>query len=272
MKKSQSFPHLVDEIVGGLVFAAQIEIGIETLSTCRKGANSLIKVTGVNGYSTPRRYCNYLQDLRVTSMTRLREIIPHINPAETEIFFGILLREVRRLLSSVRTIKEEELTPASRALFTLSHVHCFCKGEESQEAAIRGEAILQTQRFALIYYLVLSKLEEHLTAACGASIVLPPPMPAAEETEPPITANCVIPYIGALLRVFLDKEFITVKSVASLCLFISKNIRTKDQSHISAGRLRKLIDNPSIRHLEQVQMDIRTYDKYIDRLIILERI
>jgi hypothetical protein len=95
------------------------------------------------------------------------------------------------------------------------------------------------------------------------------PLTGCTTTDPdgPIVANCSVPYIGAFLRVLIDKGMFESASISAICRKVGKLFRTRNQEQISAHSLRNHIDNPSPKHLEQLQFAFRTHDKYIDRLI-----
>ena len=121
-------------------------------------------------------------------------------------------------------------------------------------------------------YLVVGKVALPLagcTTICPATALSPPP-PA--DPDPPILANGTVAYIGAFLRVVIDRGIFSPKSVSSLCRKIARLLRTEGQENISPHSLRNHIDNPSPKHLEQLQMSFRTNDRYIERLIQVQGI
>ena len=102
MKTQDSFPFLVNSILGELEKASRIRIDCLPADETNKGNNgTVLKASSVNGLATPREFHDLIRHLKAEALMKFREVIPQIAPCDADAFIGLAQRRVRRMMRPV---------------------------------------------------------------------------------------------------------------------------------------------------------------------------
>jgi hypothetical protein len=276
MQTINSFPHLIDNIIGELEMVSQVRI--DCLSTEEKSSSSsdvALRVTAVNGMETSWEYMNLLRDIKTEVLGRYREVIPYVPPRQLDSFIDMSLRRMRQLKRSVVVTAYEVKGkgPYIDACWAFDVMQCFLDDVESDDYRVYLEAMQQTRRQAWIFHLELKRLEDRISCFAGAIIDPAVHSSCGHSFQPvqKIRLNCTVPFLGALIRVACDRNLIERPNVAELCRHLSVNYATVRQENISAHSLRNHMDNPNPNVLEEVKQEIQIWERYLSKFILQQQ-
>ncbi len=272
MATRDSFPYLIDYVLGELELASEIRID------CKKvEENSIpaifasIRVVAINGMDSSCLYLQQLRQLKDQALCRFREVIPLIALADIDAFIDLALRRVRQITRSVIVVefKGQMIGIGNDASFSIEQIQCFLEDDLSYDSLVYAEAMYQTRRQAWIYYLVLKRLSERIRCFTGGTIVMPVMSPVKLQANPDkkIRVNATVAFVGAFLRVACDRGLIEVSNVSELCRWASENFCTQRQENLSPHSIRNHFDNPAPEPLKEVMQEIEIWDKYLAKFI-----
>jgi hypothetical protein len=276
MITNDSFPYLIDTIFGDLEMISQFRIDCQAAEeNTTKVTFAAIRVAAVNGMDSPRQFMNLLKHLKSEVMSRFREVVPQISPADLDCFIDMALRRVRRIIRSVvvNGVGTEDGILDQPTCWSVLQLQCYLDDVESDDPLCYLEAMVQTRRQAMIYYLELKRLEERIGLFAGNTIFLPGNNLAKQTAFPEkkFRLTCTVPFFSALLRIAYDLNLIEGSNVAELCRWASENFSTVRQDNLSPHSLRNHFDNPSSETLENLTREMETWQKYLAKFVQRQR-
>lgn len=275
MKTTDSFAFMIDNIFGMLEEASHVEIDCTPVDSDEIGQNdSKIKITAVNGFKTSYNYLNFMSDQREKIMEKIRETLPEVAPENMETFIDMTQRRIRIMAHCIsipgRTQSNEP--QQARICWTARHVTCRHKGKIIRQRQIIEEAINLSQRHALIFSLVLQRLELRLNGCLGVSLNFH----ASSEVRPKTHAyrfriNCTEEFMAMLVRLLYDRNIIDNPNIAELCRQMTNACYTSRKLYLSPHAFRKYFDNPTPEIIEKLLEEMRIATKYLEKFIQRQR-
>jgi hypothetical protein len=272
MKSLESFPFMIDEIFDGLEESSRIEIELDPSvleNPAGQSVSSLVK--SVNGQRSVQHYLHYMKDIKAETLDKLIEILPQVRPVDTESFFEQVQRRIRRTLQTITIINQygPERPMIRNVRWNHRHVHFRCNGVVTENSPSCYRSLHQTHRHAWIFYLVVKKLEERTNGFAGVALLMSvtPPLRAEKASHPKFRLSCTVAYLGAMLRVIVDRNIIDKPNIAELIRRIGSAFYTVRQENIGLKSLRNAYDNPNDQILEQVLQELKLWERYIEKFI-----
>lgn len=255
--------------------ASHVEIDCATVSSNETNAGCDLQIKSVNGQRTASHYLHQMKHQRAEAMEKLREAIAQIGSGDLEAFIDYILRQIRRITATVSVpgnIRPGE--PGSDLLqWTLRRVTCRCNGIITNDPRIVQQVIVLTRRHAYIFLLVMKKLEERISLSAIATLNLS--VATASQPQKPLyrfRLTCSWNFMGALLRVMSDRNFVENLNVSELCRRMTNSFCTTRKDSMSARALRKGFDNPTPQILEQLLEELKICVKYVEKFIQRQRL
>jgi hypothetical protein len=266
-----SYPLLIDNIVNDLENASRIRIECQSAEKTKFPAHPGLQITAISNCNSACNFLHYMEHVRAETMNKLRETLPQIAPADRETFIDQLLRRVRKATLSVTMTGSPGSAnkPYRKFQWAIRHVICLYQGQRTYEPTIMTEAVALTCRHAMIYYLVLKKLEDRINSCAGSALNI-----LATSSVNPVSTHsqkfrlsCTVAFFCAMLRVMCDRNILENPNVSELCRRMAAACCTNRQENLSPHSLRNCFDDPSPAVLEELLKEVMLWEKYILKFI-----
>ncbi|MEI6682443.1 MAG: hypothetical protein WCO44_07435 [Bacteroidota bacterium] len=275
MHSTASFPYLVDYLLGDLEEASRIRIECRRADNKNPAVSGNLVILSVNGCNTSSSFLHLMEHLRAQTMDMLRENLGQVSAGDTEAFFGLLQRRLRKIIHAVVVMKFplHDENRQNRATWVMKMVNCRLEGEQTQDRVTMEEAVGLTRRHAWIYYLVLKKLEEWLNSLTGASLGIMVLSKGLFSGMPnrKFRLSCTVSFFCAMLRLLCDRNIFENPNISELCRSIAAGCSTSRQENLSPHSLRNHFDDPSPETLEELLAEVHIWEKYITGFLERQR-
>ena len=182
----------------------------------------------------------------------------------------MILQQLQQIMNSVALEELDKPTGLFNGdiFWSIDVMECYQKDQLCEDAVVYVDAMGQTLRQALIYYLELKRLVEDIRWLASASLSIQRFYQTEEAVHPgnKIRLNCSVAYLGTFLRVACDRNLIEVANVSELCRWVSVNFCTTRQAQLSPHSIRNHFDNPASEAMEQVMQELQVWGKYLVKL------
>ncbi|MEI6174930.1 MAG: hypothetical protein WCR01_14360 [Bacteroidota bacterium] len=275
MKTPDSFAYMIDNIFGELEEVSHVEIDSTPADPDETGQNeNRLKITAVNGFKTAYTYLNFMRTQREKVMEKLKETMCEVAPEYTETFIDMVLRRIRIMVHCINIPDWTKLkeTPPDQFFWNPRHVTCRHMGKITRQHRIIEESIALSQRYTLIFLLVMKRLKSRIKRYSGVSVNVPDSSEGKPKTHAyRFRINCTEEFMAMLVRLLYDRNILDNPVVSELCRQMTDTCYTSRKLQLSPGAFRKYFDNPTPEIIEKLLAEMRIATKYLEKLIERQR-
>jgi hypothetical protein len=228
-------------------------------------------IISVFGQPSQQHFIHCLAHLRAEFHEKLNRLAGQVSPAGLDLFHDQLDRRYRRIGRVVTAAGTRGIDPPSAGMISWNpkHVRVEWNGRGGRGPGVTATVFEKTRRYALLYYLVLQKMQERSRfAGFVARQELPVAGKRPDEQQPvKFRLNGTVASFGALLRLLYDRDIIHDPVVAELCRQFAGMFQTNRQEEISPKSLRNAFDDPKPETLQVILATLKQLIPYIEKFI-----
>ena len=229
-----------------------------------------ILLCAVQGQPSAAVFLHYMKHLKTGILSKTRETLIQISPYDTDSFVDLLSRRLRKFFKLIQfkcngTIHEPCI---ENVQWSEKYIHCIYNGNETDDPTVIANVLHNTRRYALIFYLVMLKLEEKVRYSAPLVMGDSSNMTATLPTVPiqKFRTNFTVAMLGAFMRVEVDKDIIHEPNVSELCRRAANDYSTNQRENVSAHSLRNAFDNPLPETLDKLAEEFKRLARYAEKL------
>jgi hypothetical protein len=270
----ESFPCLIDLIFGELEGMSSIRIDCFGDRNREESQNNGFRIR-VNGMDSPLHYLHYMRALKSCILQKLEATLASFPAEHRHIFMKQVYRRIRRITApaTVNDGPGSKERGRQRVAWVQERVHCFFNGRENPDPVIRESALVLASRYAMIYHLVMKRLESGVRSCENNRNLFIPSLPAHYTTNyrSPIRLSFSVPLFGALLRVMSDRQVFEARNVSEFCRKLVSIVDSSEGRRLGLRSLRIAYDDPLPETLEKLREELKIWVRYTEKFIERQR-
>jgi hypothetical protein len=276
MKKAESFPMLISIIFSELEKASHIRIDCTAAcQTPTAPGGPAIRVTAVNGMSTPVKFRHRLEDLLQEAKDAFYDLLDQVGQVHER-----ALMEMARVY--LQQLDQTVVIPGSDGsakwsslpvCWSPGQVTCFLDGVESSDPMVIREAILQTRQQASDFATEICQSQEYVSKGQGRPLD-PSTMLQGKDNEIPVikeVLNMPLPLYCAMKQGLNNTRNFTDKEITELSHSIAGKYTTRAGEDFDPQVIAGLIKTPSPEAREELKKFIAGAVRNLNNSIRRER-
>lgn len=259
-----SFPYLADELLRPVRSFQLIRAeGPERFAGEAPVQSGQIRIAELGGQPSPLQFEHYLNHLQAEWLAQLTEILAQVPLNERPPFADLLDRKFRR--AALVLLPGQPQHPA----WNPRRMEVIYNGRPVRDPGLAASVCLAARRFAVVYAALLSRIQNNLRTvvlSAGFGGVAAAAVPPAKKPGR-FLFNGSVKHLGAFFRVLVDRDIIKNPVIAELTRTIASLFSTPRQEEISPKSLRNAFEDPSPDVLQQMLVECRLVERYLEKLI-----